>query len=115
MQVQTMFCGKQIQARFFDDDPQKFWDFRRAARQPFGQVSPLTALGVTDLVNKVSGLPKLTPSKPQTIYRDVMAPDRSIVYIAAIVRDAISAALHRRRRGIRSSGRFARGVGSLHP
>lgn len=73
--------------------------FQRAFFQPFyagqtfglGQISPLTALQVTDLVNKVSGLPKLSVDRPANIYRDVMDPDRSIVYIAAILRDAIDA------------------------
>lgn len=73
--------------------------FQQAFFQPFfagqtfglGQISPLTALEVTDLVNKVSGYTKLTPDNPQAIYRDVMDPDRSIVYIAAIVHDAIEA------------------------
>ena len=73
--------------------------FQRAFFQPFyagqtfgfGQISPLTALEVTDLVHKVSGLPKLTADKPQAIYRDIMDPDRSIIYIAAIVRDSIDA------------------------
>ena len=73
--------------------------FQRAFFQPFyagqtfgfGQISPLTALEVTDLVHKVSGLPKLTTDKPQAIYRDIMDPDRSIIYIAAIVRDSIDA------------------------
>ncbi|GMB83374.1 DUF1402 family protein [Shinella zoogloeoides] len=73
--------------------------FQRAFFQPFyagqtfglGQISPLTALQVTDLVHRVSGLPALTADRPQDIYRDVMDPDRSILYIAAIVRDAIDA------------------------
>ncbi|MEP9372749.1 DUF1402 family protein [Mesorhizobium sp. KR1-2] len=72
---------------------------QRAFFQPFyagqtfglGQISPLTALGVTDLVNKVSGYDRLTPDRPQAIYRDIMDPDRAIIYIAAIVRDAIDA------------------------
>jgi hypothetical protein len=73
--------------------------FQQAFFQPFfagqtfglGQISPLTALEVTDLVNKVSGYDRLTPGNPQAIYRDVMDPDRSVVYIAAIVHDAIEA------------------------
>jgi hypothetical protein len=73
--------------------------FQQAFFQPFfagqtfglGQISPLTALEVTDLVNRVSGYDKLTPDNPQAIYRDVMDPDRSIVYIAAIVHDSIEA------------------------
>ncbi|WP_412535257.1 DUF1402 family protein [Mesorhizobium sp. BAC0120] len=73
--------------------------FQRAFFQPFyagqtfgfGQISPLTALQVTDLVHEVSGLPKLSPDKPQAIYRDIMDPERSVIYIAAVVRDAIDA------------------------
>lgn len=73
--------------------------FQRAFFQPFyagqtfgfGQISPLTALEVTDLVHKVSGFPTLTADKPQAIYRDIMDPDRSIIYIAAIVRDSVDA------------------------
>lgn len=73
--------------------------FQQAFFQPFfagqtfglGQISPLTALEVTDLVHKVSGFDTLTPDNPQAIYRDVMDPDRSIVYVAAIVHDAIEA------------------------
>lgn len=73
--------------------------FQRAFFQPFyagqtfglGQISPLTALQVTDLVNRTSGLPKLSADRPKEIYRDVMDPDRSIIYIAAIIRDSIDA------------------------
>lgn len=71
--------------------------FQRAFFQPFfagqtfglGQISPLTALEATDLVHATSGLPKLSADDPQAIYRDIMDPDRSVIYIAAIVRDAM--------------------------
>ena len=73
--------------------------FQRAFFQPFyagqtfglGQISPLTALEVTDRVHATSGLPKLSPDDPQAIYRDIMDPARSVLYIAAIIRDAIEA------------------------
>jgi hypothetical protein len=73
--------------------------FQRAFFQPFyagqtfglGQISPLTALEVTDLVHRVSGFPLLSPDRPQAIYKDIMDPDRSVIYIAAVVRDAIDA------------------------
>ncbi|BCH02526.1 hypothetical protein MesoLj131b_45250 [Mesorhizobium sp. 131-2-5] len=88
------FRGKTVDGVTYDA-----MTFQQAFFQPFfagqtfglGQISPLTALEVTDLVNKVSGYDRLTPDHPQAIYRDVMDPDRSIVYIAAIVRDAIDA------------------------
>ncbi|NLS00965.1 DUF1402 family protein [Rhizobium sp. P38BS-XIX] len=73
--------------------------FQRAFFQPFfagqtfglGQISPLTALEVTDLVHATSGLSKLSVDDPQAIYRDIMDPDRSVIYIAAIVKDAMDA------------------------
>lgn len=73
--------------------------FQRAFFQPFyagqtfglGQISPLTALQVTDLVNRISGFSKLTPNQPQAVYRDIMDPDRGVIYIAAILRDSIDA------------------------
>ncbi|TPL90118.1 DUF1402 family protein [Mesorhizobium sp. B2-3-12] len=88
------FRGKTVDGVTYDA-----MTFQQAFFQPFfagqtfglGQISPLTALEVTDLVNRVSGYDRLTPDHPQAIYRDVMDPDRSIVYIAAIVRDAIDA------------------------
>ena len=73
--------------------------FQRAFFQPFyagqtfglGQISPLTALEVTDRVHETSGLAKLSPNDPQAIYRDIMDPARSVVYIAAIIKDSIEA------------------------
>jgi hypothetical protein len=88
------FRGKTVDGVTYDA-----MTFQQAFFQPFfagqtfglGQISPLTALEVTDMVNRVSGFDKLSPDHPQAIYRDVMDPDRSIVYIAAIVRDSIDA------------------------
>ena len=88
------FRGKTV-----DDVAYEPISLQRAFFQPFyggqtfglGQISPLAALEVTDLVSQVSKLPKLSPDQPQAVYRDVMDPDRSVVYIAAIVRDAIDA------------------------
>ncbi|MER9439069.1 DUF1402 family protein [Mesorhizobium sp. M0618] len=73
--------------------------FQRAFFQPFfagqtfglGQISPLAALEVTDLVNRVSGFEKLSPDRPQAIYRDIMDPKRSVIYTTAILREAIDA------------------------
>src|SRR5438445_5379586 len=73
------FRGKTVDGVTYDA-----MTFQQAFFQPFfagqtfglGQISPLTALEVTDLVNKVSGYDRLTPDHPQAIYRDVMDPDR---------------------------------------
>lgn len=90
----SSFRGKVIDGVTYEN-----MTFQRAFFQPFfagqtfglGQISPLTALEVTDLVHATSGLPKLSVDDPQAIYRDIMDPDRSVIYIAAIVRDAIDA------------------------
>nr|WP_244506432.1 DUF1402 family protein [Pararhizobium polonicum] len=88
------FRGKTVEGTTYENIT-----FQRAFFQPFyagqtfglGQISPLTALQVTDLVSKTSGLPTLSPDRPQAIYRDVIDPDRSLLYIAAIIRDSIDA------------------------
>ncbi len=90
----TNFRGKVIDGVTYEN-----MTFQRAFFQPFfagqtfglGQISPLTALEVTDLVHATSGLPRLSVDDPQAIYRDIMDPERSVIYIAAIVKDAIEA------------------------
>ncbi|WP_113436853.1 DUF1402 family protein [Rhizobium sp. SYY.PMSO] len=90
---------KSFRGRIVDGVTYENMTFQRAFFQPFfagqtfglGQISPLTALEVTDLVHVTSGLPKLSVDDPQAIYRDIMDPDRSVIYIAAIVKDAIDA------------------------
>ena len=88
------FRGKTVGGVTFEN-----MSFQRAFFQPFyagqtfglGQISPLTALEVTDLVHSISGLPRLSIDNPQAIYKDVMDPEISVIYIAAIIRDAIDA------------------------
>jgi hypothetical protein len=90
---------KSFRGKVIDGVTYENMTFQRAFFQPFfagqtfglGQISPLTALEVTDLVHATSGLPKLSVDDPQAIYRDIMDPDRSVIYIAAIVKDAIDA------------------------
>ena len=88
---------KSFRGKVIDGVTYENMTFQRAFFQPFfagqtfglGQISPLTALEVTDLVHSTSGLAKLSADDPQAIYRDIMDPDRSVIYIAAIVKDAI--------------------------
>ena len=56
-----------------------------------GQITPLTALKMNDLVNEISGLPKLDPKNAGKIYRTVMDPTMSLHYTAAVLKDSIEA------------------------
>ncbi|MBL0936864.1 MAG: DUF1402 family protein [Rhizobiaceae bacterium] len=56
-----------------------------------GQLNPLTALQMSDLVHQVSGLPKLDASDPQAVYRTIMDPDLTLAYVAATLKTSIDA------------------------
>jgi len=56
-----------------------------------GQLNPLTALQMSDLVHKVSGLPKLDVADPNTVYKTIMDPDLTLPYVAATIRKSIDA------------------------
>ncbi|WP_029059056.1 DUF1402 family protein [Stappia stellulata] len=56
-----------------------------------GQLSPLTVLKMGDRVSRVSGFRKLTARDAQEVYRATMDPNRSLHYMAAVLRDAIDA------------------------
>jgi len=54
-----------------------------------GQINPLTALELSDLVNRVSGYPKLDENDAGSVYAAIMDPDRSLAYMAASIRMSI--------------------------
>ena len=54
-----------------------------------GQLNPLTALKVSDMVSRVTSLPPLTANNPQQVYETIMDPDLTLPYVAATLRDAI--------------------------
>ncbi|MCX5494850.1 DUF1402 family protein [Kaistia dalseonensis] len=54
-----------------------------------GQINPLTALTVTDIVHRKSGLPLLDMDKAPEVYQAIMDPDISLDYMAAIIRLSI--------------------------
>jgi hypothetical protein len=54
-----------------------------------GQINPLTALELSDLVAKVSGYPKLDESDANGVYAAIMDPDKSLAYMAASIRMSI--------------------------
>ena len=56
-----------------------------------GQLNPLTALRVTDLVNRVSGLRKLSADQAPKVYKTIMEPDSTLKYMAAVLRISIDA------------------------
>jgi hypothetical protein len=56
-----------------------------------GQMNPLTALEMSDLVHQVSGLPELSSSNPQQVYKTIMDPDLTLPYVAATLKKSIDA------------------------
>lgn len=56
-----------------------------------GQMSPLTALQMSDRVSSVSGLPKLDVNDAKEVYRTIMDPDLTLLYMAATIVDSIEA------------------------
>ena len=80
----TSFPNNRFSAVFF----QPFY-----AGQTFGigQLNPLTALQMSDLVTRVSGLPPLEASDPNKVYETIMDPDLTLPYVAATLKMSIDA------------------------
>ncbi len=56
-----------------------------------GQLSPLTVLKMSDRVARTSGFAKITARDANEVYRATMDPNRSLSYMAAVIRDSIDA------------------------
>ena len=54
-----------------------------------GQLNPLTALMLSDMVAKTSGYPKLDENDAAGVYEAIMDPDKSLAYVAASIRRSI--------------------------
>lgn len=88
------FRNKTVDGKRFPNDR-----FSAVFFQPFyagqtfgiGQLNPLTALQMSDLVAKVSGLPKLDHNDAQQVYRTIMDPDLTLNYVAATLKKSIDA------------------------
>jgi hypothetical protein len=88
------FRGKTVGGKKFPNDR-----FGATFFQPYyagqtfglGQLNPLTALQMSDLVQKVSGLPKLEASNPNQVYKTIMDPDLTLAYVAATLKKSIDA------------------------
>ncbi|KZL21584.1 hypothetical protein PsAD2_00883 [Pseudovibrio axinellae] len=90
----TAFMGRTVGGVRYPRQP-----FHRAFFRPMfagqsfglGQITPLTALKMNDMVTSISGLPKLNSKDASGLYKTVMDPNKSIHYTAAVLRDAINA------------------------
>ena len=86
------FRGKSVGGKSFPDNR-----FSAVFFQPFfagqtfglGQVNPLTALMLSDMVAKTSNYPKLDENKAAEVYDAIMDPDKSLAYMAANIRRSI--------------------------
>ncbi len=86
------FRGRSVDGKRFPNDR-----FSAVFLQPFfagqtfgiGQLNPLTALQMTDLVHETSGFPKIDHRDPQGVYRAIMDPDISLAYVAATLKTSI--------------------------
>ncbi len=56
-----------------------------------GQINPLTALRVTDVVSRVSGKRKLKADRASQVYKEIIDPNSTLLYMAAIIRISIDA------------------------
>ncbi len=54
-----------------------------------GQLNPLTALKVSDAVNRTSGFKKLSARDAPRVYQQIMNPDTTLHYMAAVIRSDI--------------------------
>lgn len=88
------FRGKSVDGTSFPDNR-----FSAVFFQPFyagqtfglGQLNPLTALQMSDLVHKVSGLPRLDAGNPNQVYETIMDPDLTLAYVAGTLKMSIDA------------------------
>jgi hypothetical protein len=90
----TSFRGKTVGGTGFPNNR-----FSAVFFQPFyagqtfglGQLNPLTALEMSDLVHRVSGLPSLDADDPNAVYETIMDPDKTLPYVAATLKMSIDA------------------------
>lgn len=89
---ETRFRGRRVGGTVYPDNR-----FSAVFFQPFyagqtfglGQINPLTALKLTDMVHRYSGYPKLDYRDAASVYNAIMEPDISLAYVAAAIRMSI--------------------------
>ena len=88
------FRGKSVGGTDFPDDR-----FSATFFQPFyagqtfglGQLNPLTALEMSDIVNRSPACRRLDSSNPSGVYKTIMDPDLTLPYVAATLKKSIDA------------------------
>lgn len=88
------FRGKSVGGKSFPNNR-----FSAVFFQPFfagqtfglGQINPLTALMLTDMVSRTSGYDRLDENNAAGVYEAIMDPDASLAYMAASIRHSIDA------------------------
>ncbi|HEX8048445.1 DUF1402 family protein [Rhizobium sp.] len=88
----SAFRGKKVDGKSFPDNR-----FSAVFFQPFyagqtfglGQINPLTALELSDLVSSTSGIPKLDEKDASGVYKAIMDPDLSLAFVAGSIRKSI--------------------------
>lgn len=86
------FRGRSVDGRSYPDNR-----FGAVFFQPYyagqtfglGQINPMTALAVSDIVHRVSGYPDLDMRDAGSVYAAIMDPDKSLAYMAAVIRSSI--------------------------
>jgi hypothetical protein len=99
------FRGKTVDGSSYPNDRfSKIFFQPLYAGQTFGlgQINPLTALTVTDMVHRKSGLTLLDEDHAPQVYQAIMDPDMSLDYMAAIIRLSIDT--YRSEAGVDISG-----------
>lgn len=89
---QDRFRGKSVSGKSYPNNR-----FSAVFFQPFyagqtfglGQINPLTALMLSDLVHEKSGYPKLDENDAAGVYKAIMDPDISLAFMAAVIRKSI--------------------------
>jgi hypothetical protein len=89
---ETVFRGRNVAGKDWPNDRIGRVFFQPLfAGQTFGlgQLNPLTALAVNDMVVRVSSLPQLDAERAPEVYKAIMDPDSTLEYMAAVIRTAI--------------------------
>lgn len=86
------FRGRTVAGKTFPNDRLSatfFQPFYAGQTFGLGQINPLTALMLTDMVSEKSGYPKLDANDASGVYQAIMQPDISLAYMAAVLRKSI--------------------------
>lgn len=88
------FRGRSVDGKQFPNNRLSavfFQPFYAGQTFGIGQLNPLTALQMTDVVVRVTGGERLDYRNPQAVYATIMDPDRTLPYVAATLKKSIDA------------------------